>query len=111
MLGAQEIVIRVAALLFCEFDHGACRSSVWGEHRRLFEGFGIGATGFEPADLSIPNRALYQAELRPDRCRPAFVRVEFKSFLALHRHCRGIRACHPEHRPTSRATVEIDARS
>ena len=26
----------------------------------------VGVTGFEPADLSHPKRALYQAELHPD---------------------------------------------
>ena len=29
----------------------------------------VGVTGFEPANLTVPNRALYQAELHPDNGR------------------------------------------
>ena len=43
----------------------------------------LGATGFEPANLSVPNRALYQAELHPAVLRPALVSPALCTFLEL----------------------------
>ncbi len=41
----------------------------------------LGATGFEPANLSVPNRALYQAELHPAVGLPLVLLPDFVGFL------------------------------